>query len=46
MKNQILFSRKNEKNISNCRLLKVLPACKVFNAVFALLGHVNAYSYS
>ena len=35
MKCQILFSGKNKKNISKCRLLKILP--RVLSVKFAFL---------
>ena len=38
MKCHILFSEKNKKNISKCRLLKILPrVLSVKDATFALL---------
>ena len=42
---QILFSRKNKKNISECRLLKFYPECKVLNECFAVQGRI-IYSFS
>ena len=40
MKCQILFSGKNKKTISVCRLLKILPECKAFNSTGAILWDV------
>ena len=42
MKCQILFSGKNKKNISKCRLLKILPrVLSVKHSVFQLVaGHI------
>ena len=43
MKCQILFSGKNKKNISKCRLLKILPRvlsvkeCFSFGVLFAII---------
>ena len=39
MKCQILFSRKNMKNISKCRLLKILP--RVLSVKPVYIDHVS-----
>ena len=41
MKCQILFSGKNKKNISKCRLLKILP--RVLSVKFQYLALLNTW---
>ena len=40
MKCHILFSEKNKKNISKCRLLKILPRVLSVNALLGCLEKV------
>ena len=39
MKCQILFSGKNKKNISKCRLLKILPRVLSVKRVYLMMIH-------
>ena len=46
MKCQILFSMKNKKNISKCRLLKFLPSMQSVNAVItSRFSYVCSYPF-
>ena len=41
MKCQILFSGKNKKNISKCRLLKILPRVLSVKRMLSLFDHLS-----
>ena len=45
MKFQILFSGKNKKNISKCRLLKFLPRVLRVKVLVAMLGRASSEVY-
>ena len=45
MKDQILFSGKNKKNISKCRLLKILPRVQSLKAVLDIIIALNKRWY-